>query len=470
MGGDQSTVFSHLFFIADYFFNARSPMKKFAYISLLACIAVLQSCGSRSQSEGSATPDTVALPSYKAEIVLPPPNEKESTVKYSKVIGWPDNRTPQVTTGFQVRRFVSGIKSPRNIYVARNGDIFVAFANTESKEIKKKISDKVTGRDQSQHTSKSLNQIYLFRDSDGDGKPDMQERFLSDLNQPFGMLILGNYFYVANTDALWRYPYQEGDTKITAKGEKLLDLPAGGYNNHWTRNLLANKDGSKIFISIGSASDHGEQGMDVEVERANILEVNPDGSGKRIYAAGLRNPVGMDLHPETNALWTVVNERDELGDNLVPDYFTHVQEGGFYGWPYAYFGNNRDPRIKEEDQKPELVEKTIVPDLPLMSHSSSIGITFYDHDRLPEKFHNGAFVTQRGSWNRSKFSGYRVAFVPFQKGRIAGPPEDFVTGFIANEEESEVYGRPVCVGITKEGNLLLTDDGSDVIWFISRQP
>src|SRR5690606_21919476 len=289
---------------------------------------------------------------------------KESNVKYSKVIGWPEGKTPATAPGLEIIKFASGIKSPRNIYVAPNGDIFVAFANTESKGLKK-IKDEVTGREESQHTGKSLNQIYLFRDANGDGKPEVQTPYLSDLNQPFGILILNDHFYVANTDGLWQYPYSEDQTKITAKGTKITELPAGGYNNHWTRNIIANEDGSKIYIAVGSASNNAEHGFDEEKDRANIIEINPDGSGRRIYASGLRNPVGMDWAPGTGELWTVVNERDKLGDNLVPDYLTSVKEGGFYGWPYSYFGQHPDPRIKEEEQKPDLVQSAIVPDLPL---------------------------------------------------------------------------------------------------------
>lgn len=442
-------------------------MKQSASILILSLL-VFTSCNTRNQkpNEGSAK-DSVAVDAYRAEVTLPPPNEKESEVKFSKVIGWANGQMPTAPSGFVISTFLSGIKSPRNIYVAPNGDIFVAFANTESKGIKKKIKDEVTGRDDSQHTQKSLNEIYIFRDKNGDGKPEVQNRYLAGLNQPFGMLLLNDFFYVANTDGLWRYPYKEGETENSSKGEKILELPAGGYNNHWTRNIISNHDGSKIYISIGSASDHAEHGMKEEEFRANILEINPDGSGKRVVAAGLRNPVGMDINPNTNELWTVVNERDELGDNLVPDYLTKVKDGGFYGWPYSYFGQNLDPRIKPEDQEPELVSKAIVPDLPLDAHSASLGLVFYDHQVLPEKYRNGAFVTQHGSWNRSAFTGYRVAFVPFNNRSLAGPAEDFITGFIADAEKGEVYGRPVAVAITKEGHLLITDDASDTIWFLS---
>ncbi|MBT1705977.1 PQQ-dependent sugar dehydrogenase [Chryseosolibacter indicus] len=438
------------------------------HLILTISIISLISCNKQSKNDtaGNVSTDTVTVNTYKATINLPPPNEKESAVKYSKVIGWPEGKTPTVPEGLSITKFASGLKSPRNIYVAPNGDIFVALANTESKGIKKKITDEISGRNESQHTQSSLNQVYLFRDNNGDGKPEVQTPYITGLNQPFGMLILNNYFYVANTDGILRYPYKDGDTRIDAKGEKILDLPAGGYNNHWTRNLISNNDGSKIFVSVGSASNVAEHGIQEEQFRANILEINPDGTGKRIFASGLRNPVGMDILPGTSELWTVVNERDELGDNLVPDYLTQAKEGGFYGWPYSYFGQHIDPRIKQEDQKPELVQQAIVPDLPLDSHSSSMGIVFYEQKQLPEKYQGGAFIAQHGSWNRSAFTGYRVAFVPFKNGKLAGPAEDFVTGFIADAEKGEVYGRPVATAVTKEGNLLITDDASDTIWLV----
>ncbi len=444
-------------------------MKRIAKSFLLIFLSTLiVSCGPKKTSEADLSKRDTVSTAYQQELTLPAPHETESTVKYSTVIGWPENKTPVAPEGFSVRKFASGTKSPRNIYVADNGDIFVAYANTESKGVKKKITDEVTGRDESQHTQNSLNEIHLFRDNDGDGNPEIQSTFLTDLNQPFGMLVMNGFFYVANTDGLWRYPFTLGDTTIKSEGKKILDLPAGGYNNHWTRNLLASRDGSKIYIAIGSASDHGEHGMAEEKERANILEINPDGSGKRIFAAGLRNPVGIALHPQTNALWTVVNERDELGDDLVPDYLVEVEDEAFYGWPYAYFGTNPDPRIKEEDQKPELVQATRIPDLALEAHSSSMGLVFTDANILGQNFGEGALITQHGSWNRSSFAGFRVLFVPFRNGKLAGPPRDFVTGFIANEDESEVYGRPVAVAITKTGDLLMTDDASDTIWFITR--
>jgi glucose/arabinose dehydrogenase len=296
-----------------------------------------------------------------------------------------------------------------------------------------------------------------------DGTPEMREIFIEKLNRPLGMLALKGYFYIANTEGLYRYPYKSGETKITSKGEKIVELPAGGYNNHWTRNILANADGSKIYISVGSASNVADHGIEEEKRRACILEVNPDGSGERVYASGLRNPVGMDWAPGSNVLWTAVNERDKLGDDLVPDYITSVKEGGFYGWPYAYFGQNEDPRRKGE--RPDLVAKTIVPDVPVGAHTSSLGLAFYNKTQFPAKYHNGAFVGQHGSWNRSKLSGYKVVFVPFRNGKPVGKPEDFLTGFV--ESEKKVYGRPVDVTVMNDGSLLVNDDSGNVIWRVS---
>jgi len=276
------------------------------------------------------------------------------------------------------------------------------------------------------------------------------------------MVLIKNQFYVANTDGLWRFPYKSGQTNIAAPGMKILTLPAGGYNNHWTRNLVANAAGTKIYISVGSASNVGEHGMEEEERRANILEVNPDGTGERLYASGLRNPVGMAWAPGTQTLWTVVNERDNLGDDLVPDYLTGVKEGGFYGWPYAYFGPNEDPRMK--GKKPDLVQETLVPDVALGAHTASLGLAFYEGQTFPEKYRQGAFIGQHGSWNRSELAGYKVVFVPFKNGKPAGKPEDFLTGFIADTAKSEVYGRPVGVTVLPDGALLVADDASNTLW------
>ena len=395
---------------------------------------------------------------------LPVPFATKSAKNFSKVVGWEDGKTPVVPQGFMVSKFAEGLDHPRWIYVADNGDVFVAEANTESSGLKK-VGEKISGKSQSKSSGTSANVILMFRDADKNGVAESQSVFLDGLNQPFGMLIMNNKFYVANTDGVYTYPYTTGANSISSPPQKILNLPAGGYNNHWTRNLLPGKDKSKVYVSVGSGSNVAEHGLENEIRRANILEINPDGSGEKVYASGLRNPVGMDWASD-GVLWTAVNERDGLGDELVPDYITGVQRDGFYGWPFSYWGNNPDPRMKD-DPKPEMVSKAIVPDVPLGSHTASLGIKFYKGNKFPEKYRNGAFVTQHGSWNRSTLAGYKVVFVPFKNGKPSGKPEDFLTGFIKNLSGSEVYGRPVGIAELNDGSMLIADDASNVIWRIS---
>ncbi|GGK69943.1 sorbosone dehydrogenase family protein [Rufibacter glacialis] len=426
-----------------------------------ACLLVgsmLAACNTSSNKEKAA--GTPAL----NQINLPAPYATESVTNYSEVIGWRDGKMPQAPAAFTVTEFARNLANPRWIYVAPNGDIFVAEATTE-KRGKERIEAKRSGLAKSQNIGRSANRITLLRDANEDGVPEVQTIFLSGLNRPFGMLVLNNYFYVANTDGLWRYPYQPGQTRIKGRGTKIMDLPAGGYNNHWTRNLISNADGSKIYVAVGSGSNNGENGMEHEVRRANILEINPDGTGERVYASGLRNPVGMGWAPGTTTLWTAVNERDELGDDLVPDFLTSVKDGGFYGWPYAYFGPNEDPRMK--GQRPDLVKKTLVPDVPLGAHTASLGLAFYDRAAFPAKYRGGAFIGQHGSWNRSVLSGYKVVFVPFHNGKPAGPPEDFLTGFVSEADHKKVHGRPVGVAVLKDGALLVADDASGSLWRVA---
>jgi glucose/arabinose dehydrogenase len=392
---------------------------------------------------------------------LPRPYSTKSVKNYSNVIGWPAFRTPIAPAGFRVSKFADGFKNPRWIYVTPNGDILVAESNTELKGFKK-VAATVNGKVKSQNLGTSANQITLLRDHDKDGLPEIRQILLDDLNQPLGMLVIGNALYVANTDGIVMYSYNAGQTEIKSEGRKIVDLPAGGYNNHWTRNIITNKAQDKIYIAVGSGSNNGEHGMANEILRANILEINPDGSGERVFASGLRNPIGMAWAPGTNDLWAVVNERDELGDELVPDYFTHVKPGGFYGWPYAYFGPHEDPRLKGE--RPDLVKQTLVPDVNLGAHTSSIGLAFYNKKKFPLKYSRGAFIAQHGSWNRSELSGYKVMFVPFENGRPSGEPEDFLTGFIADKDKSEVYGRPTGIAVLQDGSLLIADDASNTLW------
>lgn len=395
---------------------------------------------------------------------LPPPNATKSSMNFSNVIGWKDEETPKAPEGFTVTRYATGFANPRWLYVAPNGDVLVAESNSNHSFLEK-IGAHIIGASKSNDLHNSADKITLLRDKDKDGIPEEKFTLLTGLNQPFGMLILGNWLYVANTNALLRFHYTVGQTQITDTGQKITDLPAGKHNRHWTRNIIANADGSRIYIAVGSGSNVAEHGIANELLRANILEIKPDGSGQRVYASGLRNPVGMGWAPGTHVLWAAVNERDELGDELVPDYLTGVRENGFYGWPYAYFGQHIDPRVKEK--KPDLVKKTIVPDVDLGSHTASLGLVFYTGRSFPEKYRNGAFITQHGSWNRSVLSGYKVVFVPFRDGKPAGRPEDFLTGFIADLDKGKVHGRPVGITQLPDGSLLVADDVSDVIWRVA---
>ena len=437
-------------------------MRKIFYLSLSVISCALFACQSSKKTDNQGDSTTVATENITLE--LPAPDTTASKNKFSKVIGWPDGKTPVAPEGFVVTRFASDIKSPRNTYIAPNGDVLVALSNSE-RSTTESIANAVTGKSKSEVPGKSANTILLYRDADKDGKAETVSTFLTGLNQPFGLLIIGDKFYVANTDGLWVYPYKTGDTKITSTGKKILSLPAGGYNNHWTRNLIANADKSKIYVTVGSGSNVGENGMENEVRRANILEINPDGTGEKIYASGLRNPVGIDWAPTTNMLWTAVNERDGLGDNLVPDYITSVKQGAFYGWPYSYYGQNEDPRLKGKN--PEMVKKAIAPDVPVGAHTASLGLAFYKATKFPAKYQGGAFIGQHGSWNRSAISGYKVAFVPFKDGKPSGKLEDFLTGFIADTDKAEVYGRPVGITLTPDGALLVADDVSGVIWKVA---
>ncbi|MGK4568064.1 PQQ-dependent sugar dehydrogenase [Flavobacterium sp. 3HN19-14] len=398
---------------------------------------------------------------------LPEPFATKSITNYSNVIGWKNGETPKAPAGFTVTLFADGFENPRWMYQLPNGDILVAQANSNY-SVLKQIGASLIGAGKSNNLKHSADKITLLRDTDKDGKPDLKVTFLDEtdgLNQPFGMLLIGKWFYVANTDAVLRYSYEPGAQKITSKPEKIIDLPAGKHNRHWTRNLIANADNSKIYISVGSGTNVAEEGIDNELLRADILEMNPDGSAMRVYAAGLRNPVGMDWAPGTKTLWTVVNERDELGDELVPDYLTSVKENGFYGWPYSYFGQHEDPRVK--DRKPALVAKTIVPDVDMGSHTASLGLVFYTGKSFPEKYRNGAFIAQHGSWNRKLLSGYKVMFVPFKDGKPSGKPEDFLTGFVVNQDKDETRGRPVGLLLLPDGSLLVTDDKTNRIWQVS---
>ena len=427
---------------------------------LFTTVVLFTACKTRKLNAGSYD-GSVKTSNYDNKL-LPAPFATGSSQNFSEVTGWKENEHPVAPDGFTVSRFAEGLSHPRWIYVGENGDVFVAESNTVLKGIKK-FGAKISRKIKTQHIGTSENKIILFRDANHDGIPESHYLFKANLNQPFGMLILGNHFYVANTDALLEFDYHEGDTVLQGEGKKILSYPAQG--RHWTKNIILNREKNKIYIAIGSSTNVAEDGIDKEDHRANIIEINTDGTDERIFASGLRNPCGMAWAPGTDILWTAVNERDELGDELVPDYLTHVKENGFYGWPYSYYGQHVDPRVKP--QMPDLVAKSIVPDIPLGSHTASLGLLFYSYKSFPAHYQDGAFVTQHGSWNRSVISGYKVIFVPFHDGKPSGNPEDFLTGFTTDLEKSIVHGRPVGIATLADGSMLVSDDTSNTIWRIT---
>jgi glucose/arabinose dehydrogenase len=398
--------------------------------------------------------------------LVPPKPQVIPTFQIAPAKGWPPGTTPTAAAGFSVNAFATGLDHPRWLYVLPNGDVLVAETNgperpNDRKGIKgwfmKKMSAKAGG------AVPSANRITLLRDADGDGVAETRSVFLQGLTSPFGMALVGNDFYVADTDALLRFPYAEGKTTIAATAAKVIDLPAGTINHHWTKNVIASRDGAKLYVSIGSNSNAGENGIDKEIGRAAIMEIDRATGSARIFASGLRNPVGMSWQPQSGALWTAVNERDEIGSDLVPDYMTAVKDGGFYGWPFSYYGQHVDERAKP--QRPDLVAAAIVPDYALGAHTASLGLTFYDGKLFPARYAGGAFVGQHGSWNRKPLSGYRVIFVPFQDGRPNGTAEDVLTGFV--DEKGDAHGRPVGVAVDKAGALLVADDVGNVIWRVT---
>ena len=394
---------------------------------------------------------------------LPEPYATKSSMNFSNVTGWDNGALPVAPAGFTVTKFADGFDNPRWMYELPNGDLLVAESNSNYSAVKK-VGAAIIGASKSDQMSKSADRITLIRPGTN-GSAGERSVFLSGLNQPFGMLLLGKWLYVANTNGLYRYPYKTGIKEMKEKGTKILDLPAGKHNRHWCRNIIANEKGTKIYIAIGSGSNVAENGIANELLRADILEINPDGTNMRVYASGLRNPCGMGWAPGTNTLWTAVNERDELGDELVPDYLTSVKDGGFYGWPYSYYGQHIDPRVKEN--KPELVKKAIVPDVSLGAHTASLGLAFCTNTAFPARYRNGAFIAQHGSWNRSVLAGYKVVFVPFKDGKPTGGPQDFLTGFIDDLGKEKVHGRPVGIIFRADGTMLLTDDVNNTIWKIT---
>ena len=391
------------------------------------------------------------------------------TVNIAPATGWPQGVLPQAAPGLQVAAFASGLDHPRWLLVLPNGDVLVAESNAPPKpEGSKGIKDYVMGlvMKRAGAGTPSADRITLLRDADGDGIAETRTVLLSSLHSPFGMALIGDRLFVANADAVLSFPYRRGDTAITAPGTKLLDLPGGPINHHWTKNLLASTDGSRLYVSVGSNSNVGERGMAVEEGRAVIWEVQVADGAHRVYASGLRNPVGMAWDAAGTVLWTVVNERDELGSDLVPDYLSSVRDGGFYGWPYSYFGQNVDVRV--QPPQPARVATALVPDYALGPHTASLGLARSAGGKMPAAFADGMFIGQHGSWNRRPHSGYKVIFVPFQNGRPAGAPLDVLSGFLTDAGQAQ--GRPVGVAIDTRGALLVADDVGNVIWRVSAKP
>ena len=395
--------------------------------------------------------------------LLPPRQTLIPTVHIAPAKGWPSGVTPLAAPGMGVNAFARDLDHPRWLYVLPNGDVLVAETNAppkpdDAKGIKGWVMKLVMKR--AGTGVPSANRITLLRDTDGDGIADQRFVLLEGLHSPFGMALVGHDLFIANSDAVLRFPYTDGDTRITAAGTPVVSLPAGPINHHWTKNIIVSPDKNKLFVTVGSNSNIAERGMAVETGRAAIWEVDLQSSAHRIFASGLRNPNGMAWEPHSGALWTVVNERDELGSDLVPDYLTSVRDSAFYGWPYSYYGQHLDPRVTP--QQPDLVARAMAPDYALGSHTAPLGLASSAGTTLPGAFANGMFIGQHGSWNRRPHSGYKVIFVPFKDGRPDGLPVDVLTGFLS--EQGDALGRPVGVVIDRQGALLVADDVGNVIW------
>ena len=415
---------------------------------------------------GAAIADDYA-PDFGPNPTLPAPHRSLlPTVNIAPAKPWPQGEKPIAAAGFDVTAFGTGLSHPRWLATLPNGDVLVAESNApaqhdETSGIKGFVMKKVQKR--AGAAVPSPDRIVLLRDADGDGIAETRTVFIDKLHSPFGMALVGDDLYVADTDAILRFKYESGATQITTPGEKFMDLPAGEINHHWTKNIIASRDGKKLYVTIGSNSNAAENGIDAENGRAAIMEVDIESKQSRLFATGLRNPNGMAWQPQSGALWTVVNERDELGNDLVPDYLTSVRDGAFYGWPYSYYGQHVDERVKP--QRADLVQTAIVPDYAIGAHTASLGLAFYDGHAFPEHYRNGAFIGQHGSWNRKPRSGYKVIFVPFENGKPSGPPEDILTGFLSSD--GYALGRPVGVAVDGKGALLVADDVGNTVWRVA---
>ncbi|MBC3270421.1 sorbosone dehydrogenase family protein [Pseudomonas sp. SWRI81] len=434
-------------------------MRKPQLVFVIALAGGLAACGETSSLQVSdGTGPTPKLPEPNKTLI--------PTVNIAPAVGWPEGGKPTAAAGTQVAAFAEGLDHPRWLYVLPNGDVLVAETNAppkpdDSKGIRGWVMKKVMGK--AGAGVPSPNRITLLRDADHDGVAETRTVFLQNLNSPFGMTLVGNDLYVADTDRLLRFNYEPGTTEIKTPPIKVVDLPGGTLNHHWTKNVIASKDGSKLYVTVGSNSNVGENGLDQEEGRAAIWEVDRATGNHRIFASGIRNPNGLAWEPTSGALWTAVNERDEIGSDLVPDYITSVKDGGFYGWPFSYYGQHVDVRVKPQNL--DLVAKAIVPDYAVGPHTASLGLTFTEGNALPAQFKEGAFIGQHGSWNRKPHSGYKVIFVPFTGGKPSGQPVDVLTGFLDKDENA--LGRPVGVVIDQQGGLLVADDVGNKVWRVS---
>ena len=417
---------------------------------------------------GSTASHDIGFPAsqYGANPVLPPPQQYLlPPMQVPTGIGWADGKTPAVPAGLQIRAFATGFEHPRMVYTLPNGDVLVVESNGPKAPIYRP-KDFIEGQVKALAGTSAPggNRIILLRDSKGNGAPDVRTVFIDHLDSPFGVVLVGNTLYVADTDAILAFPYTTGETRIRSAGVKLTDLPAGPINHHWTKSLTVSPDGSKLYVGVGSNSNITENGMAAEAGRAAIWEVDRTTGMKRIYASGLRNPTGLAFEPQSGKLWAIVNERDEIGPNLVPDYLTQVRQGAFYGWPYSYFGQHVDIRV--QPQRPDLVAKAIAPDYALSSHVAPLGIAFSQDSKMLARYRGGVFIAEHGSWDRSPLNGYKVVYVPFQAGKPAGMPQDIVTGFLTPDQKDS-QGRPVGLAFDGKGALLIADDVGDTVWRVS---
>ena len=443
-------------------FDVLQRSRRAAKLALVfAAMSALAACDDNAFDVASQIGASPVLPPLH-QYLLPP-------MHIAPVVGWKDGEKPTVGPGLKIEAFATKLEHPRSLFVLPNGDVLIVESKAPSGAPTRRPKDLVMHWVEHEATSGGAsgksNRITLVRNAKGDGTAETRTIFLDNLHSPFGVALVGNDLYVADTDAIVQYPYTTGDTKITAKGSVLTPLPGGPIDHHWTKSLVASRDGSLLYVGVGSNGNITENGMQAEENRAAIWQVDRATGRWRMFASGLRNPNGLTFEPQTGALWAVVNERDELGPNLVPDYLTSVKDGGFYGWPYSYFGQHLDPRAKP--QRPDLVAKAIVPDYALSSHVAPLGLVFNTGTGLPDAYRGGAFVGEHGSWDRPVLNGYKVVFVPFADGRPSGKTQDVVTGFL--DANGNARGRPVGLALDTSGALLIADDVGNTVWRVSRQ-